>query len=320
MEVYRQDVKTGAFILIALLLFCYGVFEAGGILERLSPGRQITLSFENALRVTPGTEVVYRGKKIGSVSEIILVDGGESIEIVCSVDPEVNLYAEMQARIEDKSALGGKLIEIYPPETPRDSWTLLAEGTVIKGLPASNLTSLITNLNITVVELRESADVLLTKAGVLLQELETTVINTSERFKRISDLAPKINETLEEYKGLASNLNAQTTALGKKLDGNLDSILPTIKTTLDDYDKLARRLEEEARALKVEIAATLENTNSLMGSTEEMVLENREELNRTLTLLNETLVHLQVFSERVGERPSAIIFSKKKSVDGDEEK
>ncbi len=319
MEVFRHDVKTGLFLLIALGLFCFGVFEAGGFLERLRPGRQITIVVENALRVTPGVEVVYLGKKVGAVSAIDFSEQGDKVHIICSVDPEMKIFSGTMARIEDKSALGGKLIELYPPQTDKDTWALLGENESIEGMPASSLSALISNLNETVSQLRVSADTLLDKAGGLLEELDLAVSNTAKRFKRLSDLAPVINETLVEYQALATSLNSQVETLGGKLDGGLDNILPATRETIEEYKKLAVKLEEEIGALKSELSATLNKTNSLMGSTEQVVLDNREELSRTLQLMTETLQSLEVFSERIGERPSAIIFSKKKELDEDDE-
>ena len=114
MEYFRSDVKSGLFILIAFFCFIFGIFMIGGVLEKFKSSRKITLYFENSQQVDEGTDVLYRGKKVGQVSGVSFAQDGIGVDIICDVDPRTKLYKGTKARIGDKSALGGKLIELHP--------------------------------------------------------------------------------------------------------------------------------------------------------------------------------------------------------------
>lgn len=312
MNVFRNDVKVGIFILAAIILFLFGLFQVGGIMERFKPGRSLVLEFSNAQRVQPGTEIIYRGKKIGTVKDVAFDEKGFGVLVECSVMPEAVLFSGTQARTEDKSALGGKLIELYPPQDSQ-AVTLLGDNEIIPGLAGAGLTDLIINLNKTVVTLDSRLSELMDKADLLLTNLNETSSLASQRLKGLDGFGKQVKDTLQSYVHLAQTLEERANSLSGKLDQSIEKVVPATTATLDEVRLLARQLQGDVATLKTDLQQVLAQTNETLAGANDLMVSNQRDLRESLIALESTLRYLEIFSKQIAERPSSLVWKEKPS-------
>ena len=312
MEVFRDDVKSGLFILAALLIFLFGIFQVGGLLEAMQPGREIALGFENSMRVTPGTEVLYRGKKIGRVDTIDFDAEGPGVKILCTIDPDTLIYSGTLAKIDDKSALGGKVIELYPPKLlPGQEFKPLGDDEVIGALPPGGITAMIDSLTGFVDEFGAQLGPIVQRLDNVLLQLEATLSTTSKGIDKMGDIAPNVDKTLSTYRELGENLDARMTTLIAKIDQSMDRVVPAATDTMTEFKDMAAQIKADVSALRSDLDKVLSQTNGLVANADGMITDNRAELQKTLAVLHQTLVNMEVLTRQISERPNSLIFKRK---------
>ena len=316
METYRNDVRSGVFILVALLVFLFGLFQVGGVTERFKSGRELILLSDNSRQVTEGVDILLLGNKVGKVRAVGFTEDGGAVRILCRIDNGVPLFRGTTARIEDKSALGGKIIELLPPV---DRAEPLGPDEPVTAIGAGGLGAVMENANELLILFRDRAGPLFDRLEQLADNLERAVDQAGGQLDNIGQLVPRAQETLAEYSRLAQTLERDTQTLVGKLGNGLDTLVPSARETLADYKQLAATLEQDVHALSQRTDHLIGELEKLSGNADGMIDENREELATLIQSLNRSLTSLEVFSKRIAERPSSIVFSRKKDL-ADEDK
>ena len=306
MEVFRSDVKTGLFILTAVVLFLFGIFKVGGLIDGWKSSNELIINTENAEQVTPGTEVLFRGKKVGQVKEVRFSRDGDSIDIFCRILPEITIYQGTQARIDDKSALGGKVIDLLPPlETGNQD--PLGDGDRIPGLPSAGLTALIGNLNETLLEFKGKVGRIVDKLDLLLDRVDLLAKSLQEQVEVIGEVTPNLNQTLEQYQQLARGLEQDLKQLTTKIADELDVAAPAAVGALNEVKSLTVGLKADMSRLTLRLDRFLEGAENLLGQGESILVENRADLEETIQGLKIASRDLKTFSAKIAAQPSLVL-------------
>ena len=104
-------VGIGVVALLVLVAWVGGIVQTGGAL----PGKRYTevkAQFEDVGILKPGKEVKQNGLRIGTVSEIEIVDG--IAEVTLRLDGDVDVFKDASAFVGNFSALGKKYIGFEP--------------------------------------------------------------------------------------------------------------------------------------------------------------------------------------------------------------
>lgn len=304
----KNDAKVGLFILIALVLFIYGLFQAGGLMEHFRSGTPLVLQFENSQQVTPGTAILLLGKKVGRVNQVDILENLKGVEIQCSLEPNTPLFKGMTARIEDKSALGGKIIELVPPKDDRRE--VLPLGVPIQGVTSPGLSSLIASMSQMLDGVQQQSDGLFKQVKDLVVHLDQQVGVAGQRVNEFGQVTPELITLIHRYKELGDHVDQQLLSFTKELDGHIASIVPKTEETLNEYQKLAGQLSQSAEELKTQIKIVTTDADTLIKDTNALV--KSEEIQQILDGMNVTLKNLEEFSQKIADRPSSLVFSKAK--------
>lgn len=319
MEYFRNDAKSGLFIVVGGLLLIFAIFKVGGVLDSFKARRIVTLNFENSQQVDSGTNVLYRGKKIGRVEDVIFSETS-GVDIKCAIDPNTQLFKGTKARIGDKSALGGKIIELFPPaKTAGVEMQPMSDDEVIIGLPPAGLGAAIEALNAIVQENKAKVNEILDNVNLTVKKYEAVgdriiafidkqdpiVTDTIAEAKKalesvkvkVAEVGDNINKSVDDYRDLAKRLNEQVDKLG-----------PKTGETLDEYKALATQLQEDIRATRGQLETVLASANDLMANADALVSDNYEEVTDSILALRETLRNFEVFSAKVAETPSLLVW------------
>lgn len=106
-----QQAKVGLVVLIAVVLLGMVVTWKSSLLLKFS-GYEMTGSFENIEGLTVGSEIRYRGFKVGKVMRID--PGPEDIKVYCNIDKDIKFPSDSSLRIAFDGLVGLKFLEIRP--------------------------------------------------------------------------------------------------------------------------------------------------------------------------------------------------------------
>ncbi|HEX2581761.1 MAG TPA: outer membrane lipid asymmetry maintenance protein MlaD [Dongiaceae bacterium] len=106
------ETLVGAAVLLAALVFLVVIYRGGGVTR--TTGYPLTLRFDHADGLVPGTDVRLGGIKIGSVASQHLDRRTYQAIITISVDPTLQLPKDTSAKITSDGLLGNNYLSLSP--------------------------------------------------------------------------------------------------------------------------------------------------------------------------------------------------------------
>lgn len=293
----KQANKTliGGFLVGAVVLIAAGVliFGSGRFLSEM---RTFVMYFDGSVKgLDVGSPVVFRGVKIGSVTNIMIRadtdDLSVQIPVFIEVDPDrfekvekggrfipvdVKRLREhgLRAQLQMKSMVTGQMmieLDFYPDKPVK----LVGDGTVpeIPTIPSS------------IEELAKRIE------KVPVEEIFKKLLSAVEGIEKVVNssgmqkLPASLNLTLEDTRKLVRNIDEKLDSLGSSAD-----------ETLKDYGKLARNIDGKMEPLVTGFNETVRDIRKLVNNTDgrikqlaASVEETAEEVTETLAQAKETL-------------------------------
>lgn len=271
---------------MALVVVGVAVFGSGKFLKETT---KFEMYFEGSVKgLNVGAPVVFRGVKVGTVTDIQLIfdPSDMSIQIPVTVELEPHRITRLRGRPDPERYL-----------------RLLVE----RGLRARlELQSLVTGQLMVELDFHPDKPVKLVGTGTKYPELPTIPSSLEELSKRIEEVpieeifnklllavegiekvvnSPKVGETvgslqhaLEDIRKLVRNVDAQVATLSSSIEKTLgdtwkllqnvnNQVAPltsSIKDTVGDYGKLARDVDVQVATLTSSIEKTLQTTRSAL--------------------------------------------------------
>jgi paraquat-inducible protein B len=337
----------GGFIVGALALLVVGVmvFGSGRFFQKTYP---FVMYFESSMTgLTVGSPVVFRGVRVGSVTNIALVANPETltmhIPVYMELEPEriqfssndtshrQNPYARMKqlidrglrAQLQTQSFVTGQLqiaLDFFPD---REAKYVGADGALEIPTVPTRLEELTKTLERLPLEQLVN-EVFRAVEGISkvvrdpeIKETITALKNTSQNIElivkhadeRLRPVLSGAEQALSEYAKLARDLDARLTALASKGEA-----------AVDEYGKLARELNGQAAPLMKSIELTLETARHALMSADKTLnnaqgLTSRDspllrELMGSLDELKRATRSIRVFAEYLERHPEALIQGK----------
>lgn len=337
----------GAFVVGALTLLVIGVmvFGSGTLLQKTYP---FVMYFESSVTgLSVGSPVVFRGVKVGTVTDITLMGNPATMTLYISVhirlEPEtiqVNAvngprardpYGNMKrlieqglrAQLQTQSFVTGQLqigLDFFPERPAR--YVGKGDTAEIPTIPT---------------KLEELAQTL---EKLPLEQLVHEVLNAVQGISQVVR-DPEIKETITALKNTAQNLE-QTVKhaderlgpvlsnagkaledygkLARDLDSRLGSLLSRGESAVDEYARLARDLNGQLGPLAKSLEATLEgarlalaNAEKTLGNTQNLTSRDSpllREMTNSLEELKRATRAIRVFAEYLERHPEALIQGK----------
>jgi virulence factor Mce-like protein len=231
---------------IACALLVLGAFTVGLGRFSLNPNEKIVrVRFESVAGINMNSVVKYAGANVGHVKSIRVLPRAEQkqgpngpycIELACGVNPDVELGADVTAKIDADSLLGAKYVSLTPGKMDAPP---LPDDAVLAGLhtddlqdiagPAKELIAQLKpiaeklqpvamRLDTITAKLDDSLPSLLENMDAILHDgnqLMATV-NTPDGRERITRLLANLRTVSDNLKVVSSNAKALTTTLAEK--------------------------------------------------------------------------------------------------------
>jgi len=340
----------GVFVVGAVALIVAGVlvFGSGRFLQKTI---KFVMYFEGSVKgLNVGAPVVFRGVKVGTVTDILLrfhpADATFRIPVFVKIEPErVEVIGEaptredpqrirdflvesgLRARLQMQSLVTGQLmVELdFHPDKPVK---LVGGDTGYPEIPT--IPSPLKELSKTI----EEAPIKEIFKGLLsaVEGIER-IVNSPEVIGAIRSL----NQVLEDARMLVRNIDGQVAPLAssiertvrdtRKLVLNVNAQIPpltsSIKETMEDYGKLARNVDGQVAPLASSIEETLEKTRAALEQARKSLAVAEDdlaedspllvELDNTLKEVGAAARSIRLLADYLKRHPEALLKGKGKS-------
>jgi len=218
-----NQIKVGIVVTIALLVLGSVVTWKSAILLRFT-GYEMIGSFENIEGLTTGSEIRYRGFKVGKVMRID--PGPESIMIYCNIDKGINFPADSSLRVSFDGLVGMKFLEIKPGH----STEIYRASQILYGQKTSGIVDFV---DIGAQNLIETKKILTTIARIIERpDIQNAFVNA---VLNIEKATVEINRLTQELIVLADSFNK--IVADPRFQANVKGIANSTDKTLSSANK-----------------------------------------------------------------------------------
>lgn len=288
-----QKARLGAFVAVAivLLMIIIALIIGSQFFER----RDIYyIAFEDisVSGLNVGSAVKFHGIQIGRVEDIrIDPENISRIIIKISVAKDTPIKSDMKATISTIGITGMKMVELVggTPAAPD-----LKPGAFIQSGES------------VIAEITGRADVITAKLEHILNK--TAELFTEENMadlivlaENAKNLLENINTILEENQDNINQLSENLVVISTDARSAVADISNLLES--EEFSNIITNLD----TLSTQAVTALEEFNQAVTHIDLTVVEGREELLRSITLLKETIQYLNEFARLISEDPSLII-------------
>ena len=267
-----NTIKLGAFVILAFVLFTYGLYRIGGQQSLISNHLIIYADFDDVKGLRPGNNVRYSGITVGSVEEItILNDTTLRVRLALEKAAEQYIRKNAQAEIGSSGLVGNMLVNIRPGPGRAD---LIAAG-----------------------------DILPTRSAVEMNEMLSVLSASNQRIDRITEQLLEITQKMNEGQGsLALLLNDEEMAT--QLGQSMQQMAATSRSVRSAAQDLAQLIEGvnagegnlgylvRDTSLKGQMSQLSSQLDTLVGLRANSVLDSLEMLSSSLAEASRTVQSL----------------------------
>jgi len=258
----NRGMWLGFLFFVALVILGFATLLVKNVNLFGHPSR-LTIHFERAMGLRPGSDVRVDGITFGRVEEVSL-DPTSGVRVVALVNQPVTLFQDAEILVESSSVLGGNIVSIRRgSKAPALILTEVLAGKSRGGLEEvgdlatdnrENLKQLITNLKDLSQSLKDGQGTIgkLLKSDELHKEAVDTIKGAREESKKVGDsvndnvtkLTAKLTEKLDKAEGPAGALLND-----KKLTEKLDRIVANVEDTSKNLKEITDSVKKGDGAL-----------------------------------------------------------------------
>ncbi|MFQ5345632.1 MAG: MlaD family protein [Mariprofundus sp.] len=275
----NAQTRLGAFVLITFVIFALFSSKIAGFQWSEPEGSSIDVLFSDASGISIQTPVLMAGVQIGDVASIDLKDNQALVTL--RIQPDIHLPASTRAHIAGGGLVGEKYIALRA--TPGDNEPLT--GGIIPSSSGGNFRDMISRA----AELTDDASRFFSKA------------------ERITDrVGSIIEENREDIRATTHGMAQLIEENGPDIRSTTREISAMVKDNRKHVDHLMRSLPKTADAGQ----AFFTEGAAAMHDLRELIVDNRENLYRTLFTLRLAAENFEAFSDDIRRNPWKIMKEK----------
>ena len=113
----KTETSVGLFVLVAIIIFLYMIFQIGSLHFDYSKYHEYTICFSDVAGLNKKSDVQIAGVKVGWVDTIALVNNGSKVHATIKILKDYKLHEDAYGLIRQDSFLGTKYMEIIPGDS-----------------------------------------------------------------------------------------------------------------------------------------------------------------------------------------------------------
>jgi len=274
----NAQARLGAFVLLALVLLAFATQKVGDLNLFKQESHLVEAEFDDLMGLDVQSPVRMAGVKIGVVQEIFLRNNKAIVTI--ALNPEVRLPASTRASIIGRGLVGEKNLALTA-RTGDTDW--LPDGAVIPSDPAGDINTFIAKAT-------GITDDIKTLTGTLTGTLgNTQEEKNQESFQQV---IANINTAAHELTMMVQENRTQIS----EVTASLQRILQALEKDLPETTRAGREFFEQGKQASEQLNATM--------------VENRENLYRTMFELRKASENIEAFSDDIRRNPWKLLKEK----------
>lgn len=263
----NAQARLGAFVLLALILLGFATQRVGDFNLFQQGTHLVEAEFDDLMGLDVQSPVRMAGVKIGVVQNIFLRNNKAIVSI--ALNPDVHLPASTRASIIGRGLVGEKNLALTANSGDTE-W--LPEGAVIPSDPAGDINTFIA------------------KASGITDDIKTltaslTAAQNGSGHESLQQVISNINNAAQEMSLMVQENRSQI----REVTSSLQRILTGLEKDLPKTTRAGREFFEQG--------------NQLSGQLNSTLVENRENIYRTLFELRKTSENLEAFSDDIRRNP-----------------
>lgn len=317
MAVKSSELRSGIFVVLAVLVATILIFSVGNFRARLRSAARYYTYVDNAKFLRSHDPVTYGGFKVGEIKSLdVASDHYGMVRITMDVDEDLPVKDDSVVTVKQDGILGPKYLEISPgtPGAKRVQNNAVIPGVVPAAFvelgpsfeaPLAKLDRLLDNLNLIVgdPDFRKSIPSLLTEARSLLSSL-------SEQIQKVGTAASKAGEKAQEVFGeVQATVTSSKEPLAKTLKDADELTLHLTKDADQMTEKILKALDEVLGKL----SKSADHLDQILRDTDGIIVQNNTNIFETIRSLRDTSHHLELAVKRIRANPSIMLFGAKET-------
>jgi ABC-type transporter Mla subunit MlaD len=306
MNFEKQDARLGLLVLASLALFVGLVAykNAAVVTERSYP---LVVRLEQMEGLAVGTDVQLKGYRVGSVDRVDLRQAGNDYYFLAriAVREDIKLWRGTRAALAPKG-VGSMMLDLKLPEVAART-AVLVPGEEIPGDEGVSISGVL-----------ERADHLMASltAGVdgLRARIQKKGLSDVLEYPSVRQSLQSLDGTLREFQALAKESRGLVGHADRSM-AEADKTLVTLDKSLTSVRTLMDKRGPELEQILVSLAATLKQTETVMGR---VATQDQPEVEQTLKGVQRSLASVEELLELLKQKPSRVLWGK--PTDADREK
>ncbi|MCA9772394.1 MAG: MCE family protein, partial [Myxococcales bacterium] len=288
----RTEFAVGAFVLLAVGLTMWLIFETGDLDFASARGYELVTSFENASGLTKGSAVTVAGVIVGEVDDVRLERGRARVRLRIYEGNFVPRGSTTQ--IGARGLIGEKFVQINPGPPENEPY---ATGEAIpESAGSSNLDQVLATANDMLGDLREVSRSLRNVLGG--PEGEGAL---REIVSNLRDITGSVNRTLEANDQRIDRIIENVEKLSDTLARISEENRTGLRGTVDNMEALTATLRQELPDLMVNLRQISGNLNRVVGDNTDNMDETLENLRSATGKLDSTLASVGSIAKKIDE-------------------
>jgi len=321
MDYRTTDIRTGLFIAFSIAAATVLVFLMGGVRGAFRDARQVRALFDDVRLLEPEAPVTLGGFRVGEVTRITsTVRAGRAatpdyrVEVVLTVDRDLELRADAAAVVRTDGFLGRKFVALSPGVAPET----LAPGAVIPGRAETDLGTLMAQLEEPIARLSRILLVVERIAGneQNIDNAEAVVAGTRTLLERVDRTTlPRAEGMLEEASRALARIDALAGELAAAVGATRESAERSLEAAARSMEALAGKAAagvDEAVAFvnetRTAIAALRSDLGRLMAGADRLLLDNNRNIYLAVRNLRDATAELDRVLRKVRADPSVLFW------------
>jgi phospholipid/cholesterol/gamma-HCH transport system substrate-binding protein len=264
-----KEIKIGLTVIVAIVFLIVGINYLKGI-NLFRSNRMFTAKYEQIDGLVTASPVIYKGMKVGQVTEVEIMNGGEYINVTFVIDnDDIQIPVDSKATIFSSDLLGTRAISL----DFGTSKTMAEEGAVLTG---ANSQSLGDRVNQEIAPVKKKAEELLGSLDTLVTSVKTVIgdnqsgLNASitsvqRTVKSLENTANTLEDFINEEKPKISATFTNVRSITNNLANNNDKI----NTIIDNFAKISNDVAKADLSKMIgELNATLGKVNNIIETIE----------------------------------------------------
>lgn len=234
--------RVGLLIFIGMMAFSIGIFFIGEKSQLFSRAFYVKVNFSSVEGVKPGANVMLSGYNIGTVTDISLTQGADSIRLLMRIDHRIRDFVktDSKAEIKQEGLVGNKFISIRigSPDAAE-----VPDYGFIDGVPPFALSSFADNF----ISIADTVKMVSNEVNIMLRRLNRGEGTMGKLFTDDELYQRLVGVTADTEHGL-QQLTQQIDRLADRLSGSMDTF-DSIAVKVDTVMGNSIRITERAASL-----------------------------------------------------------------------